>query len=73
METKTSDVGLAAYLYLRYRLLRLDTLPDSRREFIFEPVPPDVIRNYYEDSAQVNARSYQKTLRIVRGMLRPPR
>ena len=70
-ETRVTDLGLAGLLFLSHALLRLETTPDGRREFIFAAVKPETIQDYYLERSMVPARSYQRSLRLVRGMVRP--
>jgi hypothetical protein len=69
METKISDLPLAAYLVtIGHPLLRVEG--DGRRKaFVFGPVPDADVYSFYQGSTRVDARKVLGAYRDLKGLV----
>jgi hypothetical protein len=69
METKISDLQLAAYLMaLDYPLLRVDE-PNHRKVFVYKGVPEAITLAYYQGQDAISARKLFGAYRDLRGLI----
>lgn len=69
METKVSDLQLAAYLMaLDYSLLRVDG-PNHRKVFVYEGMPEAITLAYHQGQDAISARKLFGAYRDLKGTI----
>jgi hypothetical protein len=70
METKVSDLQLAAYLMaLDYPLMRVEGT-SGRKLFVFRGVPEEMVFTYYQGQDGISARKLFAAYRDLKGLTR---
>ncbi len=67
-QTRITDLNLAAYLLAQdYQVVRIEA-GGSRKTFVFDTVPEDMIVAYYAGTDQTSARKLLGALRDLKGL-----